>query len=458
MNQLKEEISHHNFNLGYFETMAKLSITERTSEERLMSSRRNDLSYDTLHGIIHSCVERERVNIPIYEKFHAELTTTHTISPPQLVSDKTINLPGRPYAIQCTKDGNVVVLCSDSKQEKTQKEDKTLNLFLNLYNINSGELKKTIRTSLFPMFQGFGEMFNTGFEGSMSIGSDNILYIIAHGKNKWGDTKKVIKRYTSTLEEITDTTDSFTKSFALLGYDDWHKPNLVQITEDQGKFYFLESLNRDYHQYNIVITDGQAIISECLYENHTSFSSTEWPNKTNLFVHNGNLYVQAMNQIFLFEPQPEQPIPQLEKQIPQLEKQPSQLDSDVESELEPEDLWFGGALVPYKRPHKNFPPPIITSLIGEPEIDHSCIPSVNAMSPNGVLYVVTKKEGEIVNSIKGYKLTGSKDKPVEFATHIYPENHPGGWPCLRSLAISNQNILAYTDYLGKKVHLYHLQE
>ncbi len=468
------------FNLGYFELIAHLNLEERLQEHEEYKKKHNDLKEcipNLLSSVVHHIITEQQKNIPLFSAFDASLQSRHTIAPPKLLPQKTISLPSSPYCIQFTHEGHLAIL--HDNPQKSKDPTKPLELLLSLYDLNNhnnadSQLLYTTTTGLYPLF-GFPD---GNFLGSMTLGDDNILYISGISKKQWHE-ERVIKRYNSSLQEIKDTTDEFTKATKVLNEYGLDYMGISQVLKHKNLFYFLlQSGNMDHHQdVTLVSTDGKDIVDYVQYHNYGGMYYTAWKNNTQIFSCNDTIYLKALKNIFQFEKEFKKDILSSKEPLallnhsPHKEKSIGIVNQDDDDRGEDNDEWEADderqdpnyseqdyshslTLSPKKLPP--IPTLKITSLLREEDLLYECIPSNPALSPNGILYLVTQMPNEIVNSIKGYQL--NPKSPAQFATHVYPENHPGGWPVLRSLAISHQNILAYTDVLGKKVHLYQLNE
>jgi len=94
------------------------------------------------------------------------------------------------------------------------------------------------------------------------------------------------------------------------------------------------------------------------------------------------------------------------------------------------------------------------TMVDEKTSGYELVPSNHCVDSEGTLWAVTQENSEPVSSIKAYV---KGEKKGEVVTHFYPQNHPGGWPESRSMAISKTGILAYTDTEKNRIDLYQIK-
>ncbi|MFH1590214.1 MAG: hypothetical protein ABIB43_06625 [archaeon] len=390
-------LDKEDFGLGYFNNLFKTKFN--------YFSRDDGFGFDEgemgLYSAYHREFSRLAESLEKHLKAEKSLKARHTMAPPKLLNDKTINLGIRPYTIDFTLDGNLAVLGG----QLDQKEDDfdSARMLLNVYDINTQKLLNSIDTKIISRFDGAGPFVNS-FHGNLTVGSDGIFYV--NGGRK---------RFSPELELLVDNESKFQDAFSLVMSEEFIREGYrsyeaFQVVENDGIFYFALQPSSHPYCYNnhIVATDGKKRIGVPIL----GYSPTGGSSVSNED-DNPRIIVKD-NELFF----------KVHKTIMSVDK------SMTEKALENSFLMFKGGRG-----------------INNP------MPSNHCVSENGILYLVTQLEEEATQSIQGY--TRGKEKG-EFATHVYPEDCPGGWAAFRSMAISKDNLLAYTSQNKNKVHLYEL--
>lgn len=392
---IRNEILSRDWNLGYFGGMFKLGF-DYFSE--FVSSEDKEYRLGEIRSTFLRTFSEEKENMKKHIVFDKKLTNSHLISPPVLIEDKTLDLKGTPYDTALISNDRLAVL--EGLEEVDEDDPETAKMLLNIYDTHKKELINSVNTELISLFDGAGGMaFN--FQGSLTFGTDGVLYVNG-GK----------KRYNKNLEDLTNNRDDFSDAMNKLeelGFIPPLSPHM--IVENNGIFYFALQQGRFPKGIGnaIVAIDGKEILGEPLLGYSPGNGSTAWDNTPRLVVDDKRLYFKV-----------NQDIVHIDKHLPGKDW---------------EDIF------------KN------TVVNGE-ELMYNCIPSNHCISSDGILYVTNQLPEEPAYSIKGYML--GEDREWVFATHVYPENYPGGWASFRRMSIKN-NILAYSDSLNKKIHFYELQ-
>lgn len=401
--ELRVDVLKRNYGLGYFEKSFKSGFAY-FSEDEFMNE-----GIDDLHNVLGREYHQSKENLEKHMAFDAKLKEQHTIKAPELLADKTLELGAfAPCAIEFAHDGSLIVMGYDAKGDEDHTE-----LALMRYDLNTQALLNPIRTKLTPHFTGI--MGADSFHGSLTVGSDGIIYVNG-GK----------KRYSPYLEEIVGNESGFKdalnivekKSYGwesdrdLLGWSD----RIYIVVESDGIFYFATQPDNPPSCYRnkLIAASGKKIIGSPLMDYSPSGGSNcscddETPR---LVIHGDSLFYKD------------------DKNIIKVKKGFSKKN------------WEDSQII------------LNTTTPEKPGLDY--IPSKHCISPMGTLYAVSNLPDEPAQSIKGYDISSGK---AVFATHVYPENHPGGWGALRSMAISKDNILAYTslDDHNNGIHFYKLE-
>ena len=381
------------FGLGYFNGWFKGSF-EYHSRERV-----SDNEISRLHYTFQQEWGESKKKLEQHLEADKRLRERHTLSAPTLLPDMTLELDIVPDAIDFAPDGNLVVL-GERTDANTKDIDSTL-MVLRVYDIKRGALIRSTNTNLFSELNELDEV--SIFQGSLTAGQDGIIYVRGNAKE--------VSRYSLNLEEMRGNESNFRDAVELLRDQElmWNK-NIFQVVQYEGIFYFL--LQSDFDKRNnstIVATDGRKIIGFPFEEYDPlggSFNESENINPR-IVISGNELYIKG------------------EKQIVVVDRSCT------------EEAW------------KNY------FIMIEPDNGiNSSVHSNHCVSPAGVVYAVNKSKEEAAQSIKGY--VRGKEKG-EFATHIYPEDYPGGYAISRSMAINKEGILAYTSLAGNKVHFYQLE-
>lgn len=387
-------LDNGDFGLGYFAGMFRGSFGYFSKEESF------DRGINGLYGSFHQELSKQRENLEKHLVAEENLKARHTIAPPKLLIDRTMSLGIIPYAIDFTPDGRLVVL--GGKVDANEDDRESSQMLLNIYDINTGKLLQSTNTRIHSRFDGAGGMASS-FQGSLTVGQDGIIYV--NGGSR---------RYSPNLEQLADNESNFRDAIELLKDKEilgWNK-EIFQVAQSDDVLYFALQPSHFPKCYDnvIVATDGKKIIGVPLagYSPSSGSSSNDQDDTARIIVHGNDIYFKASKQLLAV------------------------------NRSCTEKAWQ----TPFRM------------IAGERGINNP-IPSNHCLSPEGVAYAVTQFEEEAVQSIHGY--VRSKERG-EFATHVYPEDCPGGWAAFRSMAISKDGILAYTSQEGNKVHLYKLEK
>ena len=405
VDEMKDVIKKTELGMGYFDNMFRGSFEFGTSKENYY--RPQDIMH--LYTTFHSDLSEQKDNLEKHLAYDKKLREQHKVAAPVLLTDNTMNLDVIPYSVGFLSTGELVLLCG--REDRDESDPESAKMMIEIYDVNEGTLVDSQTTKLYSSFDGaLGMAFN--FQGNLTVGSDDNIYL--NGGSQI---------FTKHLEDITKEYDEF--EAAKLFVDDeelfgWDK-QIFQVVEDNGIFYFALQPSWFPKCYNniIVAADGEKIIGEplCGYSPSAGHGGSNWDDTARLVVNGNELFFKANHSIFA-------------------------VDRSLTSAA-----WKTA-----------FP------IVHEDDLAYGCIPSNHCLSPKGVLYAATqlKKEEkgddvirEIAESVKGYRRGKEKG---EFVTHFYPEGYPGGFSSLRSMAISKQGLLAYTNIDENKIHLYKLQE
>ncbi len=387
-------LNNGDFGLGYFTEMFKSNFEYFSSEESFQKG------INGLYGTFHQELSKQKENLERHLAAEETLKARHTITPPTLLADRTITLSIIPYAIDFSPEGSLAVL--GGKVDVNEDDFESSEMLLNVYDMNTGNMIQSKNTGLHSRFDGaMGMAFS--FQGSLTVGQDGVIYV--NGGSK---------RYSLSLEELTGNESNFKDAVELLKEKNilgWDK-EIFHVAQTDGVLYFALQPSHFPKCYDnvIVATDGKRIIGVPLigYSPSGGSSNNEENDNPRIVVHGNEMYFKASKQIFA-------------------------ADRSCTA-----DAW-----------DNSFP-----MIAGERET-HSPIPSNHCVSPAGIVYAVNRLKEEAAQSIHGY--VRGKEKG-EFATHVYPEDYPGGWAAFRSMAISKDGILAYTSQKGNKVHFYKLEK
>jgi len=387
-----------NFGLGYFE-----AILKEVFRDYAESLEEGDLG--ELRTIFQQYYNQEKANLIRHNQFDQELKTQHRIPQPTLLEDRIISTDVIPFAISFNADNQLVVL---GQRYKGESEAGTL-LALQIYDINTKSKISSVNTEIGVYFCGPIPWANS-FQGNLSIGSNGIIY--AGGDNH-------IQRFNGNLEPLHDNEGRFLDALKLLKdkgiFSSWadYLPvpfRTFQVAESDGVHYFIVRPDvSPKHSANILVaSDGKQIVGEpLLFSPSGGLSGGGSDDTARVVIHGNDLYLKYNHDILA-----------------------------VDRSLTPEA---------YKRAFK---------IVDKEELDLGFIPSNHCVDSTGLLWAVTKLPDEVVSSIKAYA-RGSKRG--EMLTHLYPLNHPGGWPLFRSMAISKEGILAYTDVQKSQIYLYQIR-
>lgn len=391
---LRDQVIEHDFDLGYMNGMFRRNFAYDSRDDPSLNRGISDV-----HGALHSNLYKQRQELEKHLAADESLRARHTIQPPTLLADQTLNLDIIPYAVAFTQEGNIAVL--GGRVNASEDDFESSQMLLNVYNIKSGQLIRSTDTGVHSSFDGAARMAFS-FQGSLTSGTDGVLYV--NGR----------KRFSANLEELADNEGKFQDAWKTLeekGVLGWDKEAFA-VVEAGGVFYFAIQPNDSPKCYNntLVATDGKRIIGVPIigYSPNGGSGNTAWDNTPTIAVHENDVYFKASKHILA-------------------------VDRSMTKEA-------------VKKPFV---------MVGTDSRIFSTIPSNHCVSPKGVLYAVNQFEEEVAQSIHGYVRGQERG---EFATHVYPENHPGGWAAFRSMAISKDGILAYTSQEGNKVHLYKLEK
>jgi len=391
------KVMNRDFNLGYFENFLKLRMKEDMNNPYM-----TETLEITRHTLNQSYDEMRR-KVDGHKKFDEELTAKHTMLKPRLLGDKTLNLGTlRPLAIAFHLDNGLMVLgqryFGDDKNAESE-------LTLEKYDIHNGNILKSKKTNISASFEGT-IMGTSGFSGNISVGSNGIIYVGCNNK---------IQRFTPELELLKLNENGFQDALSVVnkylnGGDSelrWISHGAFQAVENDGVHYFVLRPNFSPYCYNniLIATDGKQIIgAPTAFSPTRGFGCTAFDHNARIVVQGNNLYLKANHDILI-------------------------VDRSLTKEA-------------YDKAFK---------IIEGNTLIQDCIPSNHCVDKENRVWANTQLEDEVVSSIKAY-IKGNEHG--EIATHFYPENHPGGWPAFRSMAINLDGILAYTDTFEGRIHLY----
>ncbi|MBT3405129.1 hypothetical protein HN832_04370 [archaeon] len=398
--RLVEMVRETNMGLGYFENITQkgfeYQVTDPFDEEKGVREVWNSFNRKQNEG---------KFNLEQHTKFDEELKTQHKIAQPTLLKDRTLSLDITPCAIAFDRDNKLVVL----GQRYQSESEADRNLTLNAYDIKTGRKVASADTGIMAAFDGFAGM-STSFQGNISVGSNGIIY--AGGNNQ-------LKRFNGNLEEITENEGGFQDALNLLadkGISEfsrrgrWASVGIWQVEEDEGVHYFVTRPNDFPKCYDnaLVATDGKKLIGVPLgFSPSGGYSNTSFDDTARIVINGNHVYLKSNHDIVA-------------------------IDKSLTTEA-------------YEKSFK---------MINGEQLDSGCVPSNHCVDRKGLLWAVTQDPEEVVASVKAYKKGANTG---EVMTHFYPQNHPGGWAAMRSMAIGN-GTLAYTDTEQNKVRLYQLAE
>jgi hypothetical protein len=389
--------------LGYFASMFNAVVRDMTKEHSMFGR-----DVFGLHNVVSTEWVKQKDELEGHQAYDKKLREQHSIAPPELLPEKTINLDIIPYAIAFTQDGHLAIL-GNKRSEDRGDDCADSEMVLYLHDRARGKLMQHTNTGIHSLFDGT-IVGADSFLGSLSVGSDGLLYVS-------GD-----RRFSSSLLECMEDKDhsNFLKAIdllkrkELLGYErrTYKSMHASQVVESEGIFYFnISPMEFPRNSDNIIVaTDSDKIIGTPIvgYGVTDGSHGSNFDPSPRIAVHGNDIYFKAQGMILAVDR------------------------SMSEDSVKNPSLMVGGE-----------------------EYIWGAIPSNHCVSPEGVLYAVTQEKEEKVQSIKGY----IKGKEAgEFVTHVYPEDHPGGWATFRSMAISDDGILAYTSLQDNKVHFYKLDE
>ncbi len=392
--EIRSKILDSNNNLG-------LGYLEREFKWRLdfvTGEKMSDGSLWDLNCNFHRELSRTKTNLENHLLIDKQLKERHTISTPILLADKTLNLDIVPYAIDFTSDNKLVLLGGEINSKN---EFAYSHMILNIYDIDKGLLLNSTNTKIPSQFGGTLGMI-MDFDGSLVVGQDNVIYV--NGTKRFSS---------SNLAELTDNESKYIDVINLLKNKDilTSYNEIFQTNFNDGIFYFAIQPNYEPKCYDniLIASNGKEIIgSQLRYSPNGGASNANFNSNPRIAIFNNDIYFKHARKIF-----------SMDKSFTE-------------------------------KAHTN-----ARLMIGNDEYS-AAIPSNHCVSSQGVLYAVNKLSSEVAQSIQGY-VRGQRYG--ELATHIYPEDPcEGGYASLRSMAISSNNILAYTSLAGNKVHFYKLDK
>jgi hypothetical protein len=396
---LAERIIRKDMGLGYFQNIFRLHIKEY-AESNIFGRDVRSFQYE-----FKSEYSRQREILRKHRAFSKKLRAQDKIGPPELLEDRTIQLDITPYGIAFTPDNNLAVIGVNESDD----EEIASSIRLDLYDTTTGKLLKSIDSSLVTLFDGAGP-FTTSFQGSITIGSDGIIYMNG-GEHKGVGYENSIKRFDRELNPIEDNESRFMDAVGLLENKEilgWNR-SIFQVVEDDGVHYFAIQPSEFPKCYDnlLVATDGKRIIGEPL-----GFSPTDGSNDTSfdetprVVVKGNDIYLKASRSIVV-------------------------VDRSMSKESLENPYW----------------------MIDKNDITTGCVPSNHCVDPDLILWAVTQLKDEPIQGIKAYR---RGEKKGEIVSHFYQENYPGGWAAFRSMDINSNGLLAYTDVTGQRIHFYHI--
>jgi hypothetical protein len=400
-NDLVQRIHNTDFNLGYFNNIFKLRLRHHFEDLE-----KDDKTLRTVWETLHRVYEVEESSLGAYTVVNNELTAVHKIQPPELLEGKTLYLDIKPLAIAFGDIGVEVLVVLGQKYYKKGKEADE-DLTLAIYNIQRGKKLASRRTGIKAAFSGTA-IGASSFLGNVSVGSNGVIY--AGGNNQ-------VKRFRSNLDELTGNEDGFQDALELL-IDKGVIPHrehygsrtgIFEVVEDEGVHYFTKR-DIDSHFGNVLAaSDGKKIIGRLFSFSPLPGGCTGGGDDDNarLVAHGNEVYIKAEGYILA------------------VDKSLTQKAYDNAFEM-----------------------------INDTEVS-DFIPSNHCVDREGLVWAATKIEREPTSSIKAYQRGKEKG---EIVTHFHPENHPGGWPAMRSMAISKNGILAYTDRDKDRIHFYQIKK
>jgi hypothetical protein len=391
---LRDKVLETDFNLGHMDGMFRGRFSFGSRDDHILNRGVIDV-----HRVLHSNLTEQRQKLEQHLVADESLKARHTIQSPRLLADQTLSLDVIPYAVAFTQNGNLAVLGGQVNSSKNDWESS--QMLLNVYNIKNGQLVNSTNTEIHSRFDGIVGMASN-FQGSLTSGTDDILYVNGG------------RRFSADLEELADNEGKFQGAWKVLNDREIlnYSNEPFAIVEADGVFYFAIQPRHSPKCYDniLVATDGEKIIGEPIvgYSPNGGSGGSEWDDTPTIAVHGNDIFFKASKLILAVD----------------------------------RSMTKDAAKKPFV-------------MAGSGSGIASTIPSNHCLSPNGVLYAVNEFEEEVAQSIHGY-VRG--EERGEFVTHVCPEDHPGGWPAFRSMAISNDGTLAYTSLEGNKVHFYELHD
>ncbi len=398
--KIREKVLERELGLGYFQRMFELHFTD----DNWMSCSSED--QDNITNVHNDCFVSHynefRKEWESLQEFDAKLKEDHKIEQPVLLEEMTIDSSLRPYSLNFTKNGQLVVM--GQLADAMRDNDVTGNQFIAVYNVETGERINQIDTGGFSAFRGAGGMVFS-YDGEITIGSDGYIYLNGG-----------IRRFNNSLEEITNSILSDEASISLEhvpGSDGPPTRNLHQMVEKDGTFYFsMPGV--------ILVGDKNGHVEEAFTYAHHSGGSTKWNSNPRIIVtddeiiyRESHLYADSIMAV--------------------------KRDLSEESIKNPREI-IGPGVTNWNEVKEEGKIPNLAS---------SCRPSKYCIGPDNNLYVLTELPEEPVPSVKVHDLqTG------ELLTHFYPEGYPGGWANFRDMAIRDDGLIAVSDTIDNKIHFY----
>ena len=366
-----------------------------------------DCNIQLVWGDYHSRQEEASRKNACHKGFDAELAKSHRIAMPELLGYQ-LNFFDMPVDLSYLPDGRLAMLL-------VGEDCKTLKLAVEMVDYENQRASGVVWPidppfeELTPQFVGIHGS-STSFDGSLSVGSDGMMYIVSRGRvyrfdNQIGNRILPINE-DSKIRNVLQAV-RFDRSFPLGGF-------VYQVTEYNGSFFVSARQglpDSGFHDTLFRVSRGKVVGSMPVHSSPGGIQQSGFHEFPKFSIEDGKVYIRHEGVLAGF-------------------------DASLSK--------------------KAIAKPAV--VLNPPKANRKCNPSNQCVDSLGRIWVVDQYIEEEASSIKCYSVEQSKTGPAipEFLTHVYPENHPGGWPSLRKMAISPQGILAYSDCVKNCVNFYRL--
>lgn len=376
--------------------------------EEFSSGFSGDKKIDGLWGTFHGRQQDVSKKNAGHLSFDAELRKAHQLPSPSLLDYQHNLFDLIPVDLAFMQDGRLAILSYSECKKSLELEVAKIEFDNRQGSSLSWQIDEGIAFNP-PRFIGIPGCAGN-FDGSVSVGSEGIIYVVSADQIfRFGEKDRLI----DVIEEDLNFRRMLNAvrhdhSFPLGGY-------IYQITKSNESFLISgrQRLPDDgYHDTLFRISHGKVVGSFPVRTSPSGMHMSCSHDFPRFSVGNGKVYIRDDGQVL-----------------------------GVDASLS-------------KKGKKN-----VLNVANHSQVNPMFPPANQCVDALGRLWVVDMWEGEEASSIKCYSGNSSNhdaSQKAVFLTHVYPENHPGGWPSLRKMAISPQGIMAYTDCVRNCINFYKL--